>query len=132
VIAEGTVEVTDDDRFIRRQTKPVLEIAEVSEDAATMRLSDDGTGNVVQVPEDIRPVIAAMRMMSTGDAARLGEIFNISYSQVPWGWRVDLTPKDSSLAVGWLAMIGCGTAPRQMLVGGTAGEKRVMTFDFPG
>lgn len=112
-----------DGALIRDQQIPQAETVAIGEDFLTV--TRDGSGpNLLPLPEEMRPRIALLRTVATGDPAALIDDFEVGLTADTSGWQVDLRSADSDLPP--MRVTGCGSRLRTVEITGTDGVLRRM------
>ncbi len=125
----GSLEIDAAGTMIRRVTEPFTETTTIRGDRVT-NLRDGRTRQFsLQRAPELAGLLAAFRVLISGDAAGLGQRFVVQLQpsdvarqlSAPDSWRLQLTPRDSRLA----------KRVASIEVTGTAGEPRCLTLLEP-
>jgi hypothetical protein len=126
-IASGTMRITKGGTLIRDQAVPRRQVIEIGDELVSVRTGPDAEPSLYPLPAEIRPMIAAIRALLTGDAAAIEAAFSAEMSIGDSGWRLTLRPI-SEQPLSAVAFSGCGGVLKQMEISESHGIRRLLSF----
>jgi hypothetical protein len=128
-VATGVLRVTDGGRLLKDQRVPRREISEIGAEFISVRETPEGPANLLPIPDALRPMLDAIRLVVAGDAEGISEQFGLELLAGGPGWRVGLVPRAAEAPEMRIVLIGCGAVLRAIEIEQARGVRRVMILE---
>jgi hypothetical protein len=126
-LATGTMYVADDGALVREQETPERQISEIGDRMLSTRSPPEAEPTLYPIPDEIRPVLLALRRMLAGDGAAILADFTTELSTRATGWTLRLQPHGAAEGVA-LTFGGCGDRLAWLEIEGGDGVMRSIAF----
>ena len=128
-VARGVLEVTPNGRLLKDQRQPKPEISVVGDQFISVSETRDGPTNLLPIPDALRPMLDAIRLVVAGDAEGISEQFGLELLAGGPGWRVGLVPRAAEVPEMRIVLLGCGAVLRAIEIEQARGVRRVMILE---
>lgn len=126
--ARGVFRLGQGGALIRDQQSPTLESARIGADFLT--LTKAGEANLLPIPDDMAPMLAALRALVTGAPGTVERDFTISLAPAPDGWHLTFDPRRPG-PLARLVATGCGAALARLDLDLADGTRRQIVLGAP-
>ncbi len=122
-IATGTMRVDPDGSLVKAQEFPHGEVSAIGESFISVRRPPDAQPNLLPIPDDFVEAVEALKLLLSGEAARLAEIHSPELGTGPEGWQVLIALPGHPMRV-----LGCGDTLVGIELREPGGVRRLYTF----